>query len=191
MIASLSGIVRHSAENAVILDVGGVGLSIQVPRGVAESCPAVGAPFFLYTEFVVREESLALYGFTSLDQRQLFQHLLQVSGVGPRLALTLLSHLSDEVLRAAVGNNQPEVLARVPGIGRKTAEKLIFHLKDRLGQVVELPRPLVSADAEVLAVLTGLGYSTGEAQAAIQTIPSDAAEDVEARVRLALQHFMR
>ena len=146
---------------------------------------------FLHTYFVVRDASLSLYGFSTVDQRELFELLLQVNGVGPKLAIAVLSYLSPDVIRSAVVNNQPEVLSRVPGVGRKTAQKMIFHLKDRLVAPLEeigLPSEI---DTEVLSVLTALGYSLVEAQTALGFIPEDAPQDVEGRVKFALKYFAR
>ena len=114
-----------------------------------------------------------------------------VSGIGPRLALAALSTLNPDAIRRAVFHEQPEVFSRVPGIGKKTAEKVVFHLKDRITGVDDLS-PLVSmadSDTETLEALVALGYSVVEAQAALQSIPKDAPEDVEERLRLALQYF--
>lgn len=191
MIASLRGVVQHLGEASVTLEVGGVGIEVSVPHSVVEHGPAVGDPFFLHTRMIVREDSIQLYGFDTLEQRELFDLLLQVSGVGPRLALALLSHLSADVLRGAVANNQPEALDKVPGIGRKTAEKIVFFLKDRLRAPAPALRLIRGADGEVLSALTALGYTLVEAQAAVQAIPDDAPEDIEDRLRLALRHFAR
>ncbi len=191
MIDSLQGIVRRLGEGELVLEVGGVGLRVAVPSSVLEQAPAPGEPFFLHTHLVVREDSLTLYGFTSPEQRELFRLLMAVDGVGPRLALAALSHLSGDMIRNAVAHEQPEVLARVPGIGRKTAEKIVFHLRDRLQPAEVALRAPSPVDTEVVSVLTALGYSLVEAQAAVQSLPEDAPEDVEARVKLALRYFAR
>jgi Holliday junction DNA helicase RuvA len=146
---------------------------------------------FLHTELIVRQDALKLFGFSSLEEREAFDLLLQVSGIGPRLALAILSHLSLDVLHGAVGAGQPDVLSTVPGIGRKTAEKIIFHLKDRLAPSQAAPAEPTQADLEVLAVLTGLGYNLVEAQSAVQSLPRNGAESVEERLRQALQYFAR
>lgn len=191
MIASLEGILQEVGENELVLAVGGVGFQVHAPLNVLEGLPSVGETAFLYTALVVREEQPTLYGFSSVSQRSLFETLLQVSGVGPRLALAMLSHLSPENIRMAVVNNQPELLATVPGIGLKTGEKIIFHLKDRL-ELPEVMMPRTSAeDKAVVEVLQALGYSGLEAAAAIKSIPDDAPEEVEARVRMALRYFDR
>lgn len=191
MIASVRGIVQHVGLHDLVLEVGGVGLSIAVPQAALEPAPVVGQAMYLYTRLVVREEALSLYGFSSVEQREVFDLLLQVSGVGPRLAVTILSHLAPDGLRAAVAADQPVVLTKVPGIGRKTAEKIIFHLKERLGAPEARAGLALEADNDVVSALTALGYSLVEAQSAVQSIPSQAPAEVEARIRLALQYFSR
>lgn len=191
MIASLEGVVQEVGEGAFVLSVAGIGFYVEVPHDVLQQLPAVGESTFLYTYLLVREEQPMLFGFSTRSQRGLFETLLQVSGVGPRLALAMLSHLSPENIRSAVANNQPELLTTVPGIGPKTGEKIIFHLKDRL----ELPEAVVASasaeDQEVMDVLQALGYSVLEAQAAIRSIPEGSPRDVEDRVRMALRYFDR
>ena len=190
MISSLRGIVQHIGDDEITLEVGGVGLLVAVPRSVIEKMSEVGQPLFLLTHLVVRESSLSLFGFSTLEQKELFELLIQVVGVGPRLAMTVLSNLSPDVLRSAVARDQPEVLATVPGIGRKTGQKIIFHLKDRLMTPVEDVGIPSEVDTEVLSVLTALGYSLVEAQAAVQFIPDGAPQDIEERVMLALKYFV-
>ncbi len=188
MIASLRGIVQHIGEDDIVVEVGGVGLRVAVPHSLLNDV-VLGKPLFLLTQLVVRESSLGLYGFGNADQRDLFDLLMQVSGVGPRLALAILSNLSVDVIKSAVVNDQSEVLTRVPGVGEKTADKIIFFLKDRLKASLEEMGMPSEVDTEVLGVLTTLGYSLVEAQTAIQSIPEDASEDIEERVRLALGFF--
>ena len=191
MIASVRGIVQHVGLQEVVLEVGGIGLLLAVPQATLEPAPVIGQAMFLHTRLVVREEALSLYGFSTVEQREVFDLLLQVNGVGPRLAVTILSHLAPDGLRAAVAADQPVALTKVPGIGRKTAEKIIFHLKDRLAAPETMSSLTLEADNDVVSALTALGYSLVEAQSAVQSIPSQASTDVAARVRLALQYFSR
>jgi len=192
VIASVRGTVERISPGEMVVDVGGIGLRIAVTAGVLQQAPQVGQPIFLHTAFIVREEAISLYGFPSLEERQLFDLLLQVSGIGPRLALSVLSSLSPELLRTAVAQAQPEILTRVPGIGRKTADKIVFELKDKLGApALGGLQPPSGTDTEVLQALTSLGYTVVEAQTALQSIPAEAPDSVEERVRLALQHFTR
>jgi Holliday junction DNA helicase RuvA len=191
MIASVRGIVQYVGVQEVVLEVGGIGMRIVVPQAALDPAPVAGHAMFLHTRLVVREESLSLYGFSTREQREVFDLLLQVNGVGPRLAVAILSHLPPEGLRSAVAANQPMALTKVPGIGRKTAEKIIFHLKDRLTAPGATAGMALEADNDVVSALTALGYSLVEAQSAVQSIPAQAPADVAARVRLALQYFSR
>ncbi len=194
MISSLRGLVQHIGSDHLIIEVGGVGLKVSVPSSVLESVGDVGTVAVIFTHLIVREDALALYGFSSEEQRSLFETLLGVQGVGPRLALAVLSYVSPENLRRAVSLEQPDLLGKIPGVGKKTAEKIVFHLKDKLGTDLllgGLAAPITDRDTEILAALTALGYSVVEAQAALQAIPRDAPPDVEERVRLALRYFAR
>ena len=144
----------------------------------------------LHTHLVVREDSLTLYGFPDVDERDLYLILLGVSGVGPRTGLQILNTLSREQIYQGVSQEKPEILSRVPGIGKKTAQKIIFELRDKLGDsIMDRLVPISDTDADVIATLTALGYSIVEAQTALQAIPPDAPDEVEERVRLALQYF--
>jgi Holliday junction DNA helicase RuvA len=192
MIASLRGTVLHIQQPSfLVVEVGGVGFKVSVPASVFDDLDGVGRNVFLHTYLMVREDALNLYGFSTEEQRALFELLLTVQGVGPRLALSVLSTLSLDVLRHAVAQEQAEVLDRVPGIGRKTAEKIVFALKDKLGAETALGAlaPVSDVDTEVLGALTALGYSVVEAQSALQSIPKGQGKDVEDRIRLALQYF--
>lgn len=191
MIATIRGVVQHVGIGEAVVEVGGVGLRLSVPRAVLESGMVVGKVVFLHTYLVVREDALSLYGFESPEQREVFEALLQVSGVGPKLAMAVLSHMNADALRSAVASGQPEALDRVPGVGKKTAERIVFHLKDRFAAAEAVSPQLLAADTDVLAALTALGYSLVEAQAAVQSLPPDGPEEVEARVRLALRYFAR
>src|SRR5690349_7241542 len=190
MIATLRGEVTQIEENAIVLEVGGVGLRAFVPaplRGRLKTGEAV----FLFTHLVVREDALTIYGFESQAERELFNVLLGVDGVGPKVALSVLSAMTLDSIQRAVFADEGEVLSRVPGVGKKTAQKMALHLKDKLKPTDALARvaAMSDTDGEVLAALTALGYSVVEAQAAIQAIGKDAPDDTEERLRLALQYF--
>lgn len=192
MIASLRGaILQLSPPDSLIVEVSGVGFKVFVPTSVLDG-QASGHIVFLHTELIVREDSLTLFGFATEEQRGLFGLLLGVQGIGPKLALSVLSSLSVDVLRRAIVNEQPGVFSRVRGVGKKTAEKIVFTLKDKLGAELGLGAVAAASDVdtEVLAALTALGYSVVEAQSAVQSIPKDAeAKDVQDRIRLALAYF--
>ena len=190
MIDSVTGKVVTVTETSVVLMVGGVGLRVRVPTTVRDLVDGPGQTLTLYTRLVVREEDLTLYGFADQEERALFETLIGISGIGPRIALSVLSTLTVDHLKNAVAHEDPDVFARVPGVGKKLAQKLVFELKDKL--VVDRVTGLAAisdVDTDVLAALTSLGYSVVEAQAALQSIPRDAPQDVEERVRLALQYF--
>jgi len=190
MIASISGRVQEVYPDSLVVDVGGVGLHVYAPAPWRDRLQA-GESIFLHTYLVVREDALTLYGFETRESRELFSLLLGVNGVGPRMALSILSTLSPDAIRRAVFHEQAEVFQRVPGVGKQTAQKILLYLEHRLpGEAGLAPMAVISAvDTEVIAALTGLGYSVVEAQTALQSIPRDTAQDIETRLRLALQYF--
>jgi Holliday junction DNA helicase RuvA len=192
MIASISGTLHSIREQSVVVLVGGVGFEVYVPANVFNAYPDIGQPIDLATRLVVREDSLTLYGFLLEEERQVFELLLSVSGIGPRLSLAVLSTLSLDVLASAVQRDEPEVISRVPGVGKKTAQKIALELKGKL-MLGDMPAQIAAisdTDTEVIAALTALGYSIVEAQAALQSIPRDAPDEIEERVRLALAYFL-
>jgi Holliday junction DNA helicase RuvA len=190
MIATLRGEISQIEENALIVEVGGVGLRVFAPAPVRAKLK-VGEAAFLFTHLVVREDALTLYGFESQADRDLFNLLLGVDGVGPKVALSVLSTMTLDAIQRAIFADEAELLSRVPGVGKKTAQKMALHLKDKLKPLDALTRvaAMSDADSEVLAALTALGYSVVEAQAAIQSIPKDSPGDAGERLRLALQYF--
>jgi Holliday junction DNA helicase RuvA len=192
MIASVSGRVVHRDVGRVVVEVGGVGLLINIPTSLSEQLH-IGETISLFTQMVVRQDSISLYGFDTNEEREYFNLLLNVDGVGPRLALAMMSTLTPETIRRAVFNEQADVFSRVPGVGKKTAQKIMLYLQDRIkGEEGELSfSRLTETDSEVLTALTTLGYSVVEAQAALQSIPRDAPDDLETRLRLALQYFTK
>src|SRR5215510_6468015 len=190
MIATLRGEVSQIEDSALIVEVGGVGLRVFAPAPLRTKLK-IGEVAFLFTHLVVREDALTLYGFESQADRDLFNILLGVDGVGPRVALSVLSSMTLDAVQRAVFADEPDLLSRVPGVGKKTAQKIALHLKDKLKPTDALRQvaAMSDADSEVLAALTALGYSVVEAQAAIQSLTKDAPKDVEERLRLALQYF--
>lgn len=187
MITTLEGNLVSKAADHVVVTVGGVGVEVFAPFTTIEKLQSDRV--FLFTRLVVREESLSLYGFATAGEREVFDAVLKISGIGPKLAVSILSTLSVDNLRSAVVNDRPEIIRRVPGIGKKTAQKIVLELQDKIAGGLD-SLPLAADDdngAVLLDALTGLGYSVVEAQAAIQAIPLDASDDVEERVRIALQ----
>ena len=192
MIANLKGRVEAIGKDYVVVDVGGIGFKVHVPTSFLETVEGLGRQVELFTHLHVRENELTLYGCRSEDELALFELLLSVSGVGPKVALAMLSTMSPDSLRLAIAQGNAEVLARVPGIGPKMAKKIVFHLKDKVAVEVspEAAPFLTEADAEVIAALTSLGYSVVEAQAALQSLPAEEMP-IEERVRLALAYFAK
>jgi Holliday junction DNA helicase RuvA len=188
MIASISGPILKIESGSLVVGVGGVGLRLSVPRTVLENAGGLGRPIVLHTHLIVREDELALYGFESEEDLALFQVLLGVSGVGPKVALSMLSTLSPELLKGAILREDTAVLQRVPGIGKKTAERIMFQLRDKLEVTAGASAvlPVSDVDADVIDILTGLGFSIIEAQSALQRVPREA-QGVDERVQLALQ----
>ncbi len=190
MIASIRGKVTHSAEDHLIVEVGGIGYQVFVPRPFPDQVRR-GEGVFLWTHLVVREDSLTLYGFPQPEEVEIFRLLLGVSGIGPRLALETLSTHSPDAIRRAVVHEQAEIFQQVPGIGKKTSQKILLYLEGRVTAREGFDRfaPASDVNTEVQEALVALGYSVVEAQTALQTIPSDAPEDVETRLTIALRYF--
>jgi Holliday junction DNA helicase RuvA len=190
MIASLNGTVQRIGKDNLVIGVGGVGLRVFVPRTVLEDVGGVGRSISLHTHLIVREQDLSLYGFESEDDLGLFELLLGVNGVGPKVALAILSTLSPEMLKGAIMQEETVILQRVPGIGKKTAERIMFQLRDKLDfTAVSTTMPFVSdIDSDVIDILTGLGFSIVEAQSALQKLPREVKTIVE-RVQMALQQL--
>ncbi|HEY4693455.1 MAG TPA: Holliday junction branch migration protein RuvA [Bellilinea sp.] len=190
MIVHMQGEVVAAGLDSLTLQMGGFGVQVFVPAGLAKQSQA-GEMVFLHTNMVVREDSWSIYGFEHEIERDFFILLLAVNGIGPRLALAILSTLSVDVIRRAVLSEQAELFTRVPGIGKKTGQKIVLYLQGKVGEAGEMRETIgtMDIDTEVLDALTGLGYSVIEAQTAIQSIPRDASKDVEDRLRIALQFF--
>lgn len=192
MIASLYGRVLHKGHDALVIGVGGVGFDVTSTRTALEKS-LLDSDVFLFTRMIVREDALSLFGFASEAERELFDALLKVSGVGPRLAIQILSNLSLDNLRSAVASEHAETLTRVPGIGQKTAKKILLELKDKLPVGLDaLPgADFNNINSDVMDALLSLGFSVIEAQSAIQSLPISAPQDTQERIRLCLQFLSR
>ena len=192
MIASIKGEVLEKGDNYLVVQVGGLGLRVSTPTAVANGYE-VGEHAQLHTHLVVREDNLSLYGFDSAESRGLFQSLITVNGVGPRTALAVLSTLSVDMIYQAVLGEQSAIFSQVPGIGSKTAQKIVLYLHDKLKplEAAGLISAVRDVNREVMDALVGLGYSVIEAQTALQTLPKDAPDDLEERLRMALKFFTR
>lgn len=201
MIAQVAGrLAARRADRVVIETAGGVGYEIVVPLGVMEQLPSVGAAVSLATELVVREDGWALYGFRDEAERRFFQQVIGVSGVGPKIAIALMSALGLERGARAVKERNIAVLSSVTGIGKKTAERLALELADKLGEFPERVPAAVSGGAApegggadvALRALERLGYATAEADRALrEALAADGGGDAETLVRRALQLLTR
>jgi Holliday junction DNA helicase RuvA len=176
VIGRLTGRLAAKTPPQVLLDVGGVGYELDVPMSTFFNLPALGEPAQLLTHLVVREDAQLLYGFLTEGERGTFRELVKISGVGPRTALAILSGLSVTELSLAVSRQDTARHVKVPGIGKKTAERLLLELKGKLGAELALTAgatPLSDAQADIAQALQSLGYNEREAQAAIKALPAD------------------
>lgn len=192
MIASLKGELELKGDDYIIVNVQGIGFKVSAPTFVLDEMESPGQKVRLVTYLHVRETELSLYGFKTVDELELFELLMGVSGVGPRVALNAMSSLAAETLRQAIASGDVTSLTRVPGIGKKVAQRLILDLKDKVGVVaVEQESAwgaITAAEAEVMAGLTSLGYSVAEAQDAVRHLPDEKLE-LEDQLRLALRYL--
>ena len=190
MIASLHGTLESLGSNWAIIAVNGIGFQVYMPTSTMSTMGTIGKEVHLHTHLVLREDSVALYGFGSTEELELFQTLLGVSGVGPKLALAVLSVMKVEQVIMAIATSSVDLLTVVPGIGKKTAQRLILELKDKIGAfpIAAPAAQLAQENADVLAALTSLGYSVSEASRAVATLPSSDLS-LEEKVKLALQYF--
>ncbi len=189
MIASLHGRLESIGSSWAVINVNGVGFQVYMPTSTLSSLSAIGKEVHLHTHLVLREDSANLYGFTTAEELELFQILISVSGIGPKLALAVLSAMSVEQASIAIATSSTDLLTTIPGIGKKTAERLILELKDKIGAIiVTAPTTMAQNNAEVIAALTSLGYSVSEASRAVATLPSSDLS-LEEKVKLALQYF--
>jgi len=191
MIASLHGTLESLGSDWAVINVNGIGFQVYMPTSTLSTLGSTGKEVHLYTCLLFREDNTALYGFASAEEKELFQTLLGVSGLGPRLALGMLSAMNVEQVTMAIATGSTDLLTMVPGIGKKMAERLILELKDKIGAVmVTTPAAqLVQENTEVLAALTSLGYSVSEASRAVATLPTTADLSLEEKIKLALQYF--
>jgi Holliday junction DNA helicase RuvA len=191
MIGRLSGQLAGKAPPQVLVDVGGVGYELDVPMSTFYNLPELGQRVVLLTHFVVREDAQVLFGFLTAPERDAFRLLVKISGVGPRTALAVLSGLSVAELAHAVTAQDAARLVKVPGIGKKTAERLLLELKGKLGPDLALPSASAptEAGADIVQALVALGYSEKEAAAALKALPADVG--VSEGIKLALKALSR
>ncbi len=187
MIGRLEGLLAEKSPPLVLLDVGGVGYEVDVPMSTFYNLPALGQRVLLLTHFVVREDAQQLYGFLTADERSTFRLLIKISGIGPRTALSILSGLSVSDLAGAVARQESARLQKVPGIGKKTAERLLLELKDKLAPALPGVSGAITNDrqGDIVQALVALGYNEREAAATLKGLPSDIG--VSEGIKLALR----
>jgi Holliday junction DNA helicase RuvA len=191
MIGRLTGLLAEKNPPQVLLDVNGVGYEVDVPMSSFYNLPGLGEKVTLLTHFIVREDAQVLFGFLTHEERNTFRQLVKISGVGPRTALSILSGLSVSELAQAVSLQESARLIKVPGIGKKTAERLLLELKGKLGDALASPSASIQNDAQgdILQALLALGYSDREAAASLKALPPDVG--VSDGIKLALKALAR
>jgi holliday junction DNA helicase RuvA len=191
MIGRLTGLLAEKNPPQLLLDVSGVGYEVDVPMSSFYNLPGLGEKVTLLTHFIVREDAQVLFGFLTHGERNTFRQLVKISGVGPRTALSILSGLSVAELAQAVSLQESGRLIKVPGIGKKTAERLLLELKGKLGDVLVSSGASIQNDAQgdILQALLALGYSDREAAASLKALPPDVG--VSEGIKLALKALAR
>lgn len=193
MIGRIAGTLVLSQPPHMLIDCGGVGYEIEAPLSVFFDLPSVGKPVVLFTHLVVREDAQRLYGFSSIAQRAMFRELIKISGVGAKMAIAILSGLSAEEFSQCIADENVAALTRLPGIGKKTAERLIVEMQDRVQKLpTESGAPAVTAggassgskQAQAIAALEALGYKNAEARRMVKDVDGDSVEEI---IRAALQ----
>jgi len=190
MIASLEGTLEYRGVDSVIVNVGGIGFQVYVSSSTLNQLGAVKDRVSLCTHLHLREDNASLYGFATSEELALFRNLISVSGVGPKLALALLSSLSSEQLVMAITSGNVDVISQVSGVGKKMASRLVVELRGKLEKQWEgTILPLASENTDAVAALTSLGYSLRESSQAISSIPDQEGMSLEEKVKAALQQL--
>ena len=191
MISSIHGKVESLSGESAVINVGGIGFQVYMSTSTLSKLGAIGKEVKLYTYLHLREDNATLYGFATADELGLFQTLIGVSGLGPKLALAMLSTMDVEKLIMAIATGSADLLTITPGIGKKVANRLILELKEKVGAgwITAPAAELALENADVLAALTNLGYSATEATRAVATLPPSSDLSLEEKVKLALQYF--
>ena len=193
MIGRLSGTLIEKQPPQIVIDVAGVGYELDVPMGTFYELPALGAPVTLFVHQAIREDAHLLYGFATRNERDTFRSLIKISGIGPKIALAILSGMNADELALAIAGEDTARLAKVPGIGKKTAERLVLELRGKLGSLSAgvpvsgkaLPAEAFSPRQDILHALLALGYNEREAAGALKLVPEGAS--VNDGIRLALK----
>ena len=191
MIASLHGRLESLGSDCAVINVGGIGFQVYMPTSTLSTLSTTGEEVKLYTHLHLKEDNATLYGFASSDELGLFQTLISVSGLGPKLALAMLSAMTVEKLTMAIATGSVDLLTVVPGIGKKVANRLILELKDKIGAgwITTPAAQIAQENTEVLAALTSLGYSVSEANRAVATLPPSSDLSLEEKLKQALGYF--
>ena len=190
MIGRLTGLLAEKSPPQLLIDVNGVGYEVDVPMSSFYNLPGLGERVTLLTHFIVREDAQILFGFLTHEERQTFRQLIKITGVGPRMALSLLSGLSVGELAQAVARQETGRLVKVPGIGKKTAERLLLELKGKLAPDLAAPGGVASdAQADIVQALMALGYNERDAAAALKALPPDVG--VADGIKLALKSLSK
>ena len=183
MIGSLKGKIVLKTDKSLIIETGGVGYKVSVSPDVLSKTSKIGDEVFLFIHTHVREDALDLYGFLNLEDLNFFEMLLNVSGIGPRSALAILGVATIETLRRAIGTGDTSYLTKISGIGRKTAEKIVIELRDKIGE--EKSGTSLQGELDALEALKSLGYSQNEARDALKKVPADT--NTNGKIREALK----
>lgn len=176
MIGSIRGRLLEKNPPQILVETNGVGYEIDVPMSTLYNLPDIGAEVFLYTHYVVREDAELLFGFSTKAERSLFRLLIRISGIGPKIALSILSGISASILAQAVSQAEPGLLTRIPGVGKKTAERIVLELKGKIDTVVgsaDSQTPTSGAKADIISALVSLGYSEREALQAVKGLAAN------------------
>lgn len=190
MISSLHGTVESISGDSAVINVGGVGFLVYLPTSALSELGMTGMHASLYTQMVVREDSIQLFGFSTKEDLKLFQILTGVSGVGPRLALALLSAMAVIDLVSAIASGNLDLLTTVTGVGKKLAGRLVLELKDKIAEAASIELvPVGEADNDVISALLSLGYSAAEASRAVALIPHEQNLALEDKIKFALGYF--
>jgi len=191
MIASLKGKLESLGGDGAVIDVGGIGFRVYMPTSTLSTLGTIDNEVKLYTHLHLREDNATLYGFASTGELELFGVLINVSGLGPKLALAMLSAMDIESLMAAIATGNTDLLTGIPGIGKKMANRLVLELKDKIGTgwVIAPAVQIAQENVDVLAALTSLGYSLSEATQVVASLPREQELSLEDRVKLALGYL--
>jgi len=191
MIAGLKGTLQALGSDWAIVNVGGIGFQVYMPTSTLSTLGKMGEEVELHTHLHLREDNATLYGFATAEELGLFQTLIGVSGLGPKLALAMLSAMSVEKLTMGIATGSANLLAEIPGIGKKMASRLILELKGKIaaGWLAAPAAELAEENVDVLAALTSLGYSVREATRAVASLPPDQKLTLEEKIKLALGYF--